>query len=182
MYFHDDTKEWNLILLTMADWQPPNWNLSVIFQLKTQTILGVSVFCRTDWRDYWVSEKRMEGGVVQVQQGMQVGQQQGMQGQQPQQQERLNQAVQQQLNLEQVKTRAISLFKAISRILEDFDAYARTNTSPKWQDILGQYSMVNLELFNIVDEIKKVSKAFLVYPRNVNADNATSMSLCLYVY
>lgn len=46
--------------------------------------------------------------------------------------ERLNQAVQQQLNLESVKTRAISLFKAISRILEDFDAIARTNAVPKW--------------------------------------------------
>lgn len=46
--------------------------------------------------------------------------------------ERLNQAVQQQLNLDSVKTRAISLFKAISRILEDFDAIARTNASPKW--------------------------------------------------
>lgn len=43
------------------------------------------------------------------------------------------------------------------------------------QDILGQYSMVNLELFNIVDEIKKVSKAFVVHPKNVNAENATSM-------
>ncbi|XP_004515306.1 mediator of RNA polymerase II transcription subunit 8-like isoform X1 [Cicer arietinum] len=96
-----------------------------------------------------------------------------------QQQERLNQAVQQQLNLEQVKTRAISLFKAISRILEDFDAYARTNTTPKWQDILGQYSMVNLELFNIVDDIKKVSKPFLVYPKNVNADNATILPVML---
>ncbi|XP_045805305.1 mediator of RNA polymerase II transcription subunit 8-like isoform X1 [Trifolium pratense] len=99
--------------------------------------------------------------------------------QQQQQQERLNQAVQQQLNLEQVKTRAISLFKAISRILEDFDAYARTNTTPKWQDILGQYSMVNLELFNIVDDIKKVSKAFIVHPKNVNADNATILPVML---
>lgn len=46
--------------------------------------------------------------------------------------ERLNAAVVQQLNLESLKTRAISLYKAISRILEDFDAYARTNTTPKW--------------------------------------------------
>jgi hypothetical protein len=46
--------------------------------------------------------------------------------------EKLNLALQQQLNLEAVKTRAISLFKAITRILEDFDAYARTNTTPKW--------------------------------------------------
>ncbi|KAB2098383.1 hypothetical protein E1A91_A01G240600v1 [Gossypium mustelinum] len=105
---------------------------------------------------------------------------------QPQQQnqavvgaERLNQALQQQLNLESVKTRAISLFKAITRILEDFDAYSRTNTTPKWQDILGQYSMVNLELFNIVDEIKKVSKAFVVHPKNVNADNAPILPVML---
>ena len=61
------------------------------------------------------------------------------QGQQQQEQqppakvvERLNPAVQQQLNLESVKTRAISLFKAISRILEDFDLIARTNSVPKW--------------------------------------------------
>ncbi|CAJ1954920.1 unnamed protein product [Sphenostylis stenocarpa] len=93
--------------------------------------------------------------------------------------ERLNQAVQQQLNLQQVKTRAISLFKAISRILEDFEAYARTNTTPKWQDILGQYSMVNLELFNIVDDMKKVSKAFVVHPKNVNAENATILPVML---
>lgn len=46
--------------------------------------------------------------------------------------ERLNPAVQQQLNLESVKTRAISLFKAISRILEDLDAIARINAVPKW--------------------------------------------------
>uniref|UniRef100_A0A6M2F2B9 Mediator of RNA polymerase II transcription subunit 8 n=1 Tax=Populus davidiana TaxID=266767 RepID=A0A6M2F2B9_9ROSI len=93
--------------------------------------------------------------------------------------ERLNHAVQQQLNLESVKTRAISLFKALTRILEDFDAYARTNTTPKWQDILGQYSMVNLELFSIVDEIKKVSKAFVVHPKNVNAENATILPVML---
>lgn len=38
--------------------------------------------------------------------------------------------------------------------------------------------MVNLELFNIVDEIKKVSKAFVVHPKNVNAENAISMHNC----
>lgn len=43
------------------------------------------------------------------------------------------------------------------------------------QDILGQFSMVNLELFNIVEDIKKVSKAFVVHPKNVNVDNSTSM-------
>ncbi|KAK3035550.1 hypothetical protein RJ639_034755 [Escallonia herrerae] len=93
--------------------------------------------------------------------------------------ERLNPAVQQQLNLESVKTRAISLFKAMSRILDDFDVIARTNSSPKWQDILGQFSMVNLELFNIVEDIKKVSKAFVVHPKNVNAENATILPVML---
>lgn len=43
------------------------------------------------------------------------------------------------------------------------------------QDILGQFSMVNLELYNIVEDIKNVSKAFVVHPKNVNAENATSM-------
>ncbi|GAV66842.1 hypothetical protein CFOL_v3_10352, partial [Cephalotus follicularis] len=93
--------------------------------------------------------------------------------------ERLNQAVQQQLNLESLKTRAISLFKAISRILEDLEVYSHTNTTPKWQDILGQYSMVNLELFNIVDEIRKASKAFVVHPKNVNLQNAAILPVML---
>ncbi|KAF5194860.1 mediator of RNA polymerase II transcription subunit 8-like, partial [Thalictrum thalictroides] len=87
--------------------------------------------------------------------------------------ESLNPAVQQQLNLESVKTRAVGLYKTISRILEDFDNIARTNSTPKWQDIMGQFSMVNLELFNIVEDIKNVSKAFVVHPKNVNAENAT---------
>lgn len=47
------------------------------------------------------------------------------------------------------------------------------------QDVLNQFSMVNLELFNIVEDIKKVSKAFVVHPKNVNAENATSMCLFL---
>ncbi|KAL5756876.1 hypothetical protein ACOSQ2_021622 [Xanthoceras sorbifolium] len=114
-----------------------------------------------------------------------------MQDQSPQQQqqqaeaavappaERLNQAVVQQLNLDSLKTRAFSLYKTISRMLEDFDTYGRTNTNPKWQDILGQYSMVNLELFNIMEEIKKVSKAFVVHPKNVNAENATILPVML---
>lgn len=64
---------------------------------------------------------------------MGIGDQSQLQQQQQQRVvERLNPAVQQQLNLESVKTRAISLFKAISRILEDFDAIARTNAVPKW--------------------------------------------------
>jgi hypothetical protein len=42
------------------------------------------------------------------------------------------------------------------------------------QDVLGQFSMVSMELFNIVEDIKNVSKVFVVYPRNVNAENATS--------
>ncbi|CAM8934504.1 unnamed protein product [Rhodiola kirilowii] len=45
--------------------------------------------------------------------------------------------------------------------------------------VLGQFSMVNLELFNIVDDIKKVSKAFVVYPKNVNAVNANVLPVML---
>lgn len=93
--------------------------------------------------------------------------------------ERLNPAVQQQLNLESVKTRALGLSKAISRILEDFNAIALTNATPKWQDILGQFSMVNMELFNIVEDIKKVSKAFVVHPKNVNGENALILPVML---
>ncbi|KAL6568676.1 hypothetical protein OROHE_004360 [Orobanche hederae] len=93
--------------------------------------------------------------------------------------ERLNSAVQQQLNLESVRTRAISLFKAISRILDEFNAIAATNAAPKWQDILGQFSMVNLELYNIVEDLKNVSKAFVVHPKNVNAENAIILPVML---
>ncbi|KAG6522791.1 hypothetical protein ZIOFF_019946 [Zingiber officinale] len=143
--------------------------------------------------------------------------------------ERLNPVVQQQLNLESVKTRALGLYKTISHILEDFEAFARSNTTPKWhataliivpyasalaffkylleaiftgsllgsqrkkkksfdvisellhcrQDALGQFSMVSMDLFNIVEDIKNVSKAFVVYPRNVNAENATILPVML---
>ncbi|XP_073122591.1 mediator of RNA polymerase II transcription subunit 8-like [Henckelia pumila] len=93
--------------------------------------------------------------------------------------ERLNSAVQQQLNLDSVKTRAITLFKAITRILEDFESFARTNADPRWQDTLGQFSMVNMELFSIVEDIKNVSKAFVVHPKNVNAENATVLPVML---
>lgn len=81
----------------------------------------------------------MEGMNQGQPQPSQLQQQQPLPPQQPAV-EALNAAVQQQLNLEHVKMRAISLFKAISRILEDFDAYARTNTTPKWSiTILSLY-------------------------------------------
>ncbi|CAN6205065.1 unnamed protein product [Urochloa humidicola] len=95
--------------------------------------------------------------------------------------ERLSAGVQQQLNLEGMRARAVGLYKAISRILEDFDVIARTNpaASPKWQDALGQFSMVSMELFKIVEDIKNVSKVFVVYPRNVNAENAPILPVML---
>jgi hypothetical protein len=48
--------------------------------------------------------------------------------------DRLNSEVHNLLNLEGMRARAVGLYKAISRILEDFDAIARTNpsASPKW--------------------------------------------------
>uniref|UniRef100_A0A1D1YK23 Putative mediator of RNA polymerase II transcription subunit 8 n=1 Tax=Anthurium amnicola TaxID=1678845 RepID=A0A1D1YK23_9ARAE len=114
-----------------------------------------------------------------LQQQQQFQQQAPAQAPPPVKVERLNPALQQQLNLESVKTRAVGLFKAISRILEEFDAIARANAVPKWQDVLGQFSMVNMELFSIVEDIKKVSKAFVVYPKNVNAENATILPVML---
>lgn len=42
--------------------------------------------------------------------------------------------------------------------------------------------MVNMELYNIVEDIKNVSKAFVVHPKNVNADNATSMLIPVHQY
>lgn len=50
------------------------------------------------------------------------------------------------------------------------------------QDTLGQFSMVNLELYNIVEDIKKVSKAFVVHPKNVNAENAASNCSLIFFY
>lgn len=73
----------------------------------------------------------MDGGVQN-----QPQQQQPLPAQQVVVAERLNQAVQQQLNLEALKNRATTLFKAISRILEDFDVYGRTNTTPKWSTFI----------------------------------------------
>ncbi|XP_051189636.1 mediator of RNA polymerase II transcription subunit 8 [Lolium perenne] len=95
--------------------------------------------------------------------------------------ERLNSEVQNQLNLEGMRARAVGLYKAISRILEDFDVIARANpnASPKWQDVLGQFSMVSMELFNIVEDINKVNKGFVVYPKNVNAENASILPVML---
>ncbi|XP_011625734.1 mediator of RNA polymerase II transcription subunit 8 isoform X2 [Amborella trichopoda] len=94
--------------------------------------------------------------------------------------EKLNQALQHQLNLEGVRTRALDLFNTISRLLEIFDPISRANPNlRKWQDILGQFSMVNLELFHIVEEVKKVSKAFVVHPKNVNAENSTILPVML---
>ncbi|OAY77060.1 Mediator of RNA polymerase II transcription subunit 8 [Ananas comosus] len=54
----------------------------------------------------------------------------------------------------------------------DFDAYAAP-TPPQ------MFSMVSMELFNIVEDIKKVSKAFTVYPRNVSAENAAILPVML---
>ncbi|KAH9621749.1 hypothetical protein KSS87_008584 [Heliosperma pusillum] len=93
--------------------------------------------------------------------------------------ERLNSAVQQQLNLQSVKLRAESLQKLIIRMIEDIEFLSRSNALPKWQDSLSQFSMVNLELHNISEDIKKVSKAFVVYPRNVNAENANILPVML---
>ncbi|CAF2090613.1 unnamed protein product [Brassica napus] len=118
--------------------------------------------------------------------------------------------VAEELNLDYVKRQTQSLQKAISRILEDFEAYSQTNTTPKWshpqdsthwfpfelfylfflvsqetrlcicrKDILGRYKMINLDLFILVEEVKQVSKALVVFPKNVNAENASILPVML---
>ncbi|KAL2461960.1 Mediator of RNA polymerase II transcription subunit 8 [Abeliophyllum distichum] len=84
-----------------------------------------------------------------------------------------------QLNLHWVKTRAITLSKNISSILSVFDTIARTNCVIKRKDVLGKFSMVNWGLFSLSREIKKVSKVFVVHPKNVNGDNATVLPIML---
>jgi hypothetical protein len=42
--------------------------------------------------------------------------------------------------------------------------------------VLGQFAMVNVELLNLVEDIKPILKVFVVYPKNVNAENSTSNS------
>ncbi|XP_050374407.1 mediator of RNA polymerase II transcription subunit 8 isoform X2 [Argentina anserina] len=93
--------------------------------------------------------------------------------------ERLNDAVCTQLNLKSVKERASNLFKQITSILEVLHRHAQINTAPNWPELLSQYSMVNMELFNIVNDIANVSKAFVVYPKNVNAENAVVLPVML---
>lgn len=87
----------------------------------------------------------------------------------------LQQQLQQQLNLEDVKNRAMDLFKAITRIREQLEG----NANVKWQDVLSQFSVVNVSLVKIVDDIKKVSKAFVIYPKNVNQENSTKLPVML---
>ncbi|XP_057820129.2 mediator of RNA polymerase II transcription subunit 8 isoform X2 [Cryptomeria japonica] len=87
----------------------------------------------------------------------------------------LQQQLQQQLNLEDVRNRAMDLFKAITRIREQLEG----NANVKWQDVLSQFSVVNVSLVKIVDDIKKVSKAFVIYPKNVNQENSTKLPVML---
>lgn len=87
----------------------------------------------------------------------------------------LNAGLQQQLNLEDVKHRAQDLWNAISRIRQHLEA----NQNAKWQDVLSQFSVVNMGLVTIVEDIKKVSKAFVIYPKNVNQENSTKLPVML---
>jgi hypothetical protein len=79
----------------------------------------------------------------------------------------------QQLNLASLRTRTQDLHNAISRILHAFT----TQPSLKWSEVLGQFAMVNVELLNLVEDIKPILKVFVVYPKNVNAENSTMCSI-----
>ncbi|CAN6910273.1 unnamed protein product [Brassica oleracea var. botrytis] len=60
--------------------------------------------------------------------------------------------VAEELNLDYVKRQTQSLQQAISRILEDFEAYSKTNTTPKWypSSRLHTYLNVNAENASIL--------------------------------
>ncbi|KAG0570139.1 hypothetical protein KC19_6G141600 [Ceratodon purpureus] len=81
----------------------------------------------------------------------------------------------QQLNLASLRTRTQDLHNAISRILHSF----HTLPALKWSEVLGQFAMVNVELLNLVEDIKPILKMFVVYPKNVNAENATILPIML---
>ncbi|CAK9253883.1 unnamed protein product [Sphagnum jensenii] len=81
----------------------------------------------------------------------------------------------QQLNLASLRTRTQDLHNAISRILHAFT----TQPSLKWSEVLGQFAMVNVELLNLVEDIKPILKVFVVYPKNVNAENSTILPIML---
>ena len=46
-------------------------------------------------------------------------------------------------------------------------------------EVLSQFSMVNVELVNLVEDIKPILRMFVVHPKNVNAENAPSKSCSL---
>lgn len=81
----------------------------------------------------------------------------------------------QQLNLDSIRTRTQDLFNAISSILQSF----QTIPQHKWSEVLGQFSMVNVELVNLVEDIKPILKMFVVHPKNVNAENAQILPVML---
>ncbi|KAI5069448.1 hypothetical protein GOP47_0015749 [Adiantum capillus-veneris] len=81
----------------------------------------------------------------------------------------------QQLNLESIRTRSHDLFTAISSILQSF----QTIPHHKWPEVLGQFSMVNVELLNLVEDIKPILKMFVVHPKNVNAENSQILPVML---
>ncbi|MCO5572840.1 hypothetical protein L7F22_026599 [Adiantum nelumboides] len=81
----------------------------------------------------------------------------------------------QQLNLESIRTRSHDLFTAISSILQSF----QTIPHHRWPEVLGQFSMVNVELLNLVEDIKPILRMFVVHPKNVNAENSQMLPVML---
>ncbi|KAL3702340.1 hypothetical protein R1sor_020362 [Riccia sorocarpa] len=107
-----------------------------------------------------------QGQMQQMQQPQNLGQAQGKDSLAP---------VLQQLNLTSLRTRTQDLHNAIGRILHTF----HTNPSLKWTEVLGQFAMVNVELLNLIDDVKPILKMFVVYPKNVNAENAPILPIML---
>ncbi|CAH8387637.1 unnamed protein product [Eruca vesicaria subsp. sativa] len=85
--------------------------------------------------------------------------------------EEQNQEAEQLQNLAYVKTQALSLMKTISRVLEEVSAYTETNTTPKW------FPSSRLPPTHFI--LQLVSKNLVVFPKNVNAENASILPVML---
>ncbi|KAJ7522426.1 hypothetical protein O6H91_18G010100 [Diphasiastrum complanatum] len=81
----------------------------------------------------------------------------------------------QQLNFASIRTRTQDLHSALSRIIHSF----HTNPSLKWSEVLGQFAIVNMELLNLVEDIKPMLKVFVAYPKSVNVENAPILPIML---
>ncbi|GBG86311.1 hypothetical protein CBR_g41305 [Chara braunii] len=82
----------------------------------------------------------------------------------------------QQLNIAALRSRVTELQNTVDRLVKTF--FAQPN-SMKWADVLGQFAIVNAQLYKLVEDMKPVMKMFLVHPKDVSAENAAILPIML---